>query len=181
MAMSDGVPTDVRYLHHLSDSELIDLADRVDAELSVRIEAAGETPRDPLRVPDDDIPGFVEWLETGYSDNRWSDYYTTTDGVTVWSGKYPAFQRFVADLRPHLHTHGLVIASTRHEMPKKIDGELEHVHLVSAIPMAKAAAEHYDLLCGRLACTHLATAESDYCDDCREYFDDTEDSPERQT
>lgn len=93
------------------------------------------------KIPETDIDGFVEWVKNGYTKDRWSRVYKRDDTVTVWSGKYPAFHRFQADLRPHLHEHGLVIADTRTNVPREVDGGREKIHWVKAEPIRYAIEE----------------------------------------
>lgn len=97
-------------------------------------------------IPETDIGGFVEWVKNDYTEERWSRVYKRDDTVTVWSGKYPAFHRFQADLRPHLHDHGLVIADTRTNVPRKVDGEDENIHWVKADPIHYAIEEMGDVV-----------------------------------
>lgn len=119
-------------------------------------------------LPDADIDGFVDWLENEYTDERWSHIIRRNGSVTVWSGMYPEFLTFQDDLRPKLHDHGLVITKVNKDIPRKIDGEMESVHWIKAMPIAKAAAKAMDMQCKRRACTEIiADDESVYCADCK--------------
>lgn len=128
-------------------------------------------------LPEPDFDGFVDWVEHSYTDDRWSDVYRRSRSVTVWSGKYPAFSRFQADLRPQLHKHGLVISDTRTNVPKTINGDQHSVHWVAAIPLVRAVAASHDMLCSRHACTKLLqAADAEYCG---EVFERVCSSPEK--
>lgn len=100
--------------------------------------------RESMQVPEPDIDGFIEWVENEYTDERWSDVYKRGNNeVVIWSGKYPAFQRFQKDLKPKLHKHGLVMQLVNTHVPRTIDGEICHVHWVAAKSMRDVI---YDML-----------------------------------
>jgi hypothetical protein len=120
-----------------------------------------------MQLPPSDPDGFVDWVETEYADTRWSEIYRgSDDGVTVWSGLHPAFNRFLADLKPRLWEHGLVISDCRTDVPKTIDGEMAMVHWISTTPVERVVAHMEDMICSRRACTELiADAGADYCEE----------------
>ena len=118
-------------------------------------------------LPDADIGGFAEWVKSAYIEDRWSEVREKDESVMVWSGKHPAFSTFQRDLRPRLHSHGLVISEMRTNVPRKIDEEMEKVHWISAVPIAKAAAAAHDMICDRGVCTNLIEhADATHCEEC---------------
>jgi hypothetical protein len=145
-----------------------------DGTLEIEILLAGlrsngddETTAAVGRIPEADIEGFVDWVETEYSDNRWSDVHVNGNYVSVWSGEYPAYTRFISDLRPRAESHGLVMTHARPDRIKTGRGPYR-AHSITFKTVAHAIAQAEDIICDRTVCTNLiAEAGAEYCEQCQ--------------
>lgn len=122
-------------------------------------------------VPEADQEGFIEWVEEEYTDDRWCDVYKHGQSVVIWSGKHPANPRFVKDIRPRLHEHGMVMHDVRTEVPATINGGTEKVMWIKGAPIGMAVAAAHDMQCQRTVCRQvIADADSDYCPSCKPHM-----------
>lgn len=124
-------------------------------------------------IPEPRPEAFVQDIEDNYTEERYFSVHSRSDkdrkSVTVVSGEYPAYSRFIADIKPYLYAHGFVLAEAKKDhRTYKTSQDVEHgYHLVRGVSIEWVIAESQGYTCNRGACTRLADPDDGwYCEHC---------------
>lgn len=123
-----------------------------------------------MEVQPPDYGGMNAWADS-YPNDRLSEIKARQDSrtggtITLKSGEYPAFTRFVKDVRAALHENGFVISRAWNNKAAYGNESLETVHVINAIPLLWVVAYADGMVCKRGACRHIRQPTRPYCEDC---------------